>query len=345
MSESETKRFNHNALERKRRIIQKDRLQELRDLLPDVSADKPSTMEILQKASSYIHRLDKHTTMNNTKVENLMTRNTDLMSRLAAITKSRSLPWPSGQPTNSPVNSSDWSRELGVPSSRKIQPSVGSSPHNPAPPPPSLSYGSSLSPHPDGLYINGRHGFNRSPSSESGTIDNGGTPPVKQEFTKPINTGRSEAITSTASHVSQSLPINSRVEDCVLGNRKRSVHVVDNNPHTTEARHRKISRSETGDERDDDLESEAALLREFSERSMFSMDMDVDRRVSPDSSAKGMNDASKLPCRCGKPWDGKPMVMCEECKRWLHGTCVGGFVGRQHPVNYVCVDCELRANH
>jgi hypothetical protein len=44
------KRANHNQLERKRRQYQKDRLADLRDAIPSLRGDKPSTVTILGKA-------------------------------------------------------------------------------------------------------------------------------------------------------------------------------------------------------------------------------------------------------------------------------------------------------
>jgi hypothetical protein len=53
------KRANHNALERKRRVHQKERLQELRDAVPDLRFGKPSTVDILVKSTEYVHQLRK----------------------------------------------------------------------------------------------------------------------------------------------------------------------------------------------------------------------------------------------------------------------------------------------
>lgn len=54
-SKDDAKRANHNALERKRRIFQKERLLELKDCVPTIKKDeKSSTVEILQKATEYI---------------------------------------------------------------------------------------------------------------------------------------------------------------------------------------------------------------------------------------------------------------------------------------------------
>lgn len=50
----DAKRANHNALERKRRIFQKERLLELKDCVPTIKDEKSSTVEILQKATEYI---------------------------------------------------------------------------------------------------------------------------------------------------------------------------------------------------------------------------------------------------------------------------------------------------
>jgi len=44
------KRANHNQLERKRRQFQKDRLADLKDAIPSLRNDKPSTVLILAKA-------------------------------------------------------------------------------------------------------------------------------------------------------------------------------------------------------------------------------------------------------------------------------------------------------
>ena len=58
----DAKRANHNALERKRRVFQKDKLQELREHVPIVTSNKASMVEILQKATVYIHHLQKVST-------------------------------------------------------------------------------------------------------------------------------------------------------------------------------------------------------------------------------------------------------------------------------------------
>jgi len=51
------KRENHNALERKRRIYQKSKLEELKIRLPPLSSKKPSTITIMCKAigNEYIY--------------------------------------------------------------------------------------------------------------------------------------------------------------------------------------------------------------------------------------------------------------------------------------------------
>ena len=51
------KRVNHNELERKRRQHQKDKLDELKDLLPGLQMDKPSVVAIIQKAKEHILEL------------------------------------------------------------------------------------------------------------------------------------------------------------------------------------------------------------------------------------------------------------------------------------------------
>jgi hypothetical protein len=48
------RRANHNELERKRRYHQKIKLNELRDIIPGLQADKLSTVSIIQKAKEYI---------------------------------------------------------------------------------------------------------------------------------------------------------------------------------------------------------------------------------------------------------------------------------------------------
>ncbi|KNC80280.1 hypothetical protein SARC_07360 [Sphaeroforma arctica JP610] len=414
-------------------------------------------MEVLQKASSYIRRLHQQVNVNTTEMDTLIYRNTDLMSRLAAITKSRNLPWPAGQPQYTPpdvsVNGHQVTHTPGGSAAssinRTLQPMTAPMAHSshyastPVAPPPSLSYdsgsgvnsaGVSVSngfntngTYPGGDYsqsastnaghVNGVHAsathtnsghtggisaqaqginpgsynpVNDNPSSAAnrisappkGTINSNGAPSnnstqsdggnvngvsaqhaasqsitsaspsyirpvyisqsssntefpisdptrartsmsIKTEFTKPAYTGRRDSSTSSHS-VSSSLPN--------IGPRKRSVHVAESNNYYIEPRLRKISRSEVDFDRDDDLEADAALLTDLhNERSnsVFKMDMDSDRKTSPDSQ----------PCKCGKPWDGKPMVMCEECMRWLHGACAG-LMGRQHFVNYVCIECQ-----
>ncbi|KAJ3220399.1 hypothetical protein HDU67_000066 [Dinochytrium kinnereticum] len=51
------KRANHNALERKRRFNQRQALTLLKDSIPSLSMDKPSTILIMEKARDYISKL------------------------------------------------------------------------------------------------------------------------------------------------------------------------------------------------------------------------------------------------------------------------------------------------
>jgi len=51
------KRENHNALERKRRVYQKSKLEELKNRLPPLNSKKPSTIVIMCKAIEYIDSL------------------------------------------------------------------------------------------------------------------------------------------------------------------------------------------------------------------------------------------------------------------------------------------------
>ncbi|KAJ1677428.1 hypothetical protein EV182_006196, partial [Spiromyces aspiralis] len=54
---SKKKRLNHNELERKRRLHQRNVLYELRDVIPSLQLVKPSTVLIMQKARDYIELL------------------------------------------------------------------------------------------------------------------------------------------------------------------------------------------------------------------------------------------------------------------------------------------------
>ncbi|RKP25717.1 hypothetical protein SYNPS1DRAFT_28560 [Syncephalis pseudoplumigaleata] len=56
---TKVKRLNHNELERKRRHHQKEKLNELRDIIPTLQLEKPSTVLIMQKAKEYIDLLKK----------------------------------------------------------------------------------------------------------------------------------------------------------------------------------------------------------------------------------------------------------------------------------------------
>ena len=58
LTSDDTRRANHNALERKRRIFQKDKLQELRERVPLITNDKASMVEILSQSTVYIHHLN-----------------------------------------------------------------------------------------------------------------------------------------------------------------------------------------------------------------------------------------------------------------------------------------------
>ncbi|KAJ3287815.1 Sister chromatid cohesion protein 2, partial [Blyttiomyces sp. JEL0837] len=51
------KRANHNELERKRRFNQRNALGDLRDVIPIITTDKPSTIHIMEKAREYIQSL------------------------------------------------------------------------------------------------------------------------------------------------------------------------------------------------------------------------------------------------------------------------------------------------
>eukprot|EP01135_Chromosphaera_perkinsii_P003633 Nk52_evm12s250 gene=Nk52_evmTU12s250 len=60
-NDDDIRRANHNALERRRREYQKEKLQELKEFVPIISSDKPSTVEVLSKSAEYITSLtEKH---------------------------------------------------------------------------------------------------------------------------------------------------------------------------------------------------------------------------------------------------------------------------------------------
>eukprot|EP01137_Pigoraptor_chileana_P004846 Opistho-2@47086 len=50
-------------------------------------------------------------------------------------------------------------------------------------------------------------------------------------------------------------------------------------------------------------------------------DVDIDDDIDVDGASEDAKPTAL--CRCGKPWGGRYMVMCEKCKTWYHGDCVG----------------------
>eukprot|EP00127_Corallochytrium_limacisporum_P001672 Clim_evm9s77 gene=Clim_evmTU9s77 len=78
----EAKRANHNALERKRRVFQKDRLNELRRCVPTIKTDKPSTVEILSASTEYIEYVKQLNKEKEQELISLMAENAALVDRL-----------------------------------------------------------------------------------------------------------------------------------------------------------------------------------------------------------------------------------------------------------------------
>ncbi|KAH7407065.1 hypothetical protein DE146DRAFT_418398 [Phaeosphaeria sp. MPI-PUGE-AT-0046c] len=55
-------------------------------------------------------------------------------------------------------------------------------------------------------------------------------------------------------------------------------------------------------------------------------------------SASSSDSPSSTRCICARPDDGRPMLQCESCNKWLHMACVGLRQNNVPPV-YVCVFC------
>ena len=76
------KRANHNALERKRRIYQKEKLQELRQAVPELRDNKPSTVDILLKSTDYIMQLRGRHDAHERQIQALRELNRSLRDKL-----------------------------------------------------------------------------------------------------------------------------------------------------------------------------------------------------------------------------------------------------------------------
>lgn len=81
-STDDVKRANHNALERKRRVHQKERLQELRDAVPDLRFGKPLTVDILVKSTEYVHQLRKRHEIYDKEIQQLKELSVGLIEKL-----------------------------------------------------------------------------------------------------------------------------------------------------------------------------------------------------------------------------------------------------------------------
>ncbi|XP_004349823.2 hypothetical protein CAOG_01303 [Capsaspora owczarzaki ATCC 30864] len=80
------RRANHNALERKRRIFQKDRLQELKRCVPFIKDAKSSTVEILQKSTEYIAYLRSKQTEQDAQLQSMRAIQKYLVDKLRECT-------------------------------------------------------------------------------------------------------------------------------------------------------------------------------------------------------------------------------------------------------------------
>lgn len=78
----DAKRANHNALERKRRIHQKERLQILKDAVPELRTGKPSTVDVLLKSADYVTRLRSRHDAHDDEIRALRALNERLVKQL-----------------------------------------------------------------------------------------------------------------------------------------------------------------------------------------------------------------------------------------------------------------------
>lgn len=77
------KRANHNVLERKRRLYQKEKLQDLRSCVAIVKPDdKVSTVDVLQKSTEYVHILKNQYNEQNEEIQALQRINQELAQRI-----------------------------------------------------------------------------------------------------------------------------------------------------------------------------------------------------------------------------------------------------------------------
>lgn len=78
----ESRRAQHNALERKRRIHQKERLQILKDAVPELRTGKPSTVDVLLKSADYVTQLRSRHDAHDDEIRALRALNEKLMKQL-----------------------------------------------------------------------------------------------------------------------------------------------------------------------------------------------------------------------------------------------------------------------
>ncbi|KAI7853345.1 hypothetical protein BDC45DRAFT_407050, partial [Circinella umbellata] len=51
----------------------------------------------------------------------------------------------------------------------------------------------------------------------------------------------------------------------------------------------------------------------------------------------------KLYCVCQKPYNGDPMVQCDQCTQWFHCECVDLDPDEAEDIEiWVCKDCEAK---
>ncbi|KAI9273698.1 hypothetical protein BY458DRAFT_507924 [Sporodiniella umbellata] len=48
----------------------------------------------------------------------------------------------------------------------------------------------------------------------------------------------------------------------------------------------------------------------------------------------------KLYCICQQPYNGKPMVQCDQCEDWFHCACVHFDPEEQEDVDWICDGCK-----
>lgn len=70
MSGPRKRRENHNEIEKKRRDLQRLRLEELRQQIPKLASDRPSAVTIISEATSYVRELQMRVTQLDTFIHN-----------------------------------------------------------------------------------------------------------------------------------------------------------------------------------------------------------------------------------------------------------------------------------